>query len=76
MRTVQEVEEQLAVYLQLCYDVRVVKLSNRYIFVDQFLDGKLSKMEAVIAVKSFSRVTSVTSEILYNAIIQDSCKDA
>ena len=78
MKTVQEIEEQLGAcsfFLRLCSDLRVVDLSDGYIFVGQFLVEKLGKTEAVIAVKSFSRGTSATSEILYSIIVQDSCED-
>ena len=52
----------VAIFLQLCYDGRVVNTSDRYVFLGQFLLADCKK-ESVIAVKSFPSGTSVTSEV-------------
>ena len=61
--------------IQLCYDGRfdIKNKVERYVLLGEFNNGQL-RSEQVIAVKSFISGTSVTSDVLFNAII-DNCGD-
>ena len=61
--------------IQLCYDgqIDIKNKVERYVLLGKFNNGQLSS-ERVIAVKSFISGTSVTSDVLVNAII-DNCGD-
>ena len=54
--------------LQLCYDGKIVDKMDRYIFVGQFIDAKNTKMDEIVAVKSFSKEISVTAGTLFTTI--------
>ena len=56
--------------IQLCYDGKILNRMDRYIFLGQFED-ETSKLEKVIAVKTFPEGASVNSESIFNSITEE-----
>ena len=60
--------------LQLCYDGRVVNKIDRYVFLGQGVGSdQTNKSEHVMGVKSFPKLSSVTGEAIFPAIVDQIC---
>jgi len=57
--------------IQLCYDGRVVNKMDRYAFLGQFVDLESNRCEKILGIKSFPVGASVTAEVLFKTITEE-----
>ena len=56
--------------MQLCYDGKIINKMDRYVFLTQVIADHSSTGEHVVAVKSYSEGKFVTSEAVFNAMVE------